>query len=176
MKSGTSLSSTSMSRITSDKGSNTHRGVSRGECSCKSWLFVEKIAHGPSSYPLAYSVLVLPFSVVRWTQYDHKRVSSAAAFFVMSMYNLSGAVNVLLLVIVRPYLLLLTRPECRVSVRAGQSGLETERIPGMPVSKDTKLDNPSAHSGMPLRPLTARVFVLEPRAPPSFDSQSCEAI
>jgi len=84
------------------------------------------------------------------------------------MYNLSGAVNVLLLVIVRPYLLLLTRPEFRASVRARP---ETEGIAG--TSKT--LENPSIHSGMPLRPLTARVFVLEPR-PPSFDSKSCEAI
>jgi hypothetical protein len=161
-----------MSRITSDKELNTHRGVPRGECSCKSWLFVENIAHSPSSYPLAYSVLVLPFSIVRWSAYDHKRVSSAASFFVMSMYNLSGAVNVLLLLIVRPYLLLLTRPECRVSVRAGLPGLETEGSPGM--SKDTKLENQSVHSEMPLSPLTGQVFVLAP-PPSSFDPQCCEA-
>jgi hypothetical protein len=162
-----------MGRKTSDKGRNTHRGVPRGEFSCKSYDFaLRNSLRDPSSYPLAYSVLVLPFSVVRWSEYDHKHVSSAASFFVMSMYNLSGAVNVLLLVIFRPYLLLLTRPEFRVSVRAGP---ETEGTAALAGTSKT-LENPSIHSGTPLRPLTARVFVLEPRPPPSFDSKSCEAM
>jgi len=86
------------------------------------------------------------------------------------MYNLSGAVNVLLLVIVRPWLLLLTRPERRVSVRSEQPGLETEGIPGTP--KDFKLlENPSVHSEMPLSPLKSRVFVLTPGSHSSLDSQ-----
>ena len=87
------------------------------------------------------------------------------------MYNLSGAVNVVLLVIFRPYLLLLTRPESRVSVRAG---LETEGIAVTGTSKT--LENPSIHSGMPLRPMMDRVFVLNPDPPPFFDSRACEAI
>jgi hypothetical protein len=138
-----------------------------------------KIAHSSFSYPLAYSALILPFSVVRWSEYSHKSVPSAAAFFVMSMYNLSGAVNVLLLLVVRPYLLLLTRPECRVtrSVRSGQIGLETEGIAES--SKDLKmLENPSVHSEMPLTPgtsLTGRVFVLAPASPSSLESQCPEA-
>jgi hypothetical protein len=136
---------------------------------------LQKFAHSPSSYPLAYSVLVLPFSVVRWSEYGHKRVPSAAAFFVMSMYNLSGAINVLLLVIVRPCLLLLTRPECRVSVRSGQLGLETEGIPGTP--KDfMMLENPSVQSEMPLSPMKGRVFVLTPGSPSSMDPQCREPI
>jgi hypothetical protein len=88
------------------------------------------------------------------------------------MYNLSGAVNVLLLVIVRPYLLLLTRPEFRVNARAAP---ETEGTAALAGTSKT-LESPSIHSGMPLRPLTARVFVLEPRPPPSFDSKSFEVI
>jgi hypothetical protein len=155
--------------MTSDKVLNTHRDVPRGQCSCKPQLFVAKIAYSPSSYPLAYSVLVLPFSVVRWSAYDHKRVPSAASFFAMSMYNLSGAVNVLLLVIVRPYLLLLTRPECRVS--AGQPGLKSEEIAGT----STMLENPSVHSEMPLPPLMGRVVVLAPESSSSLDSRCCEA-
>jgi len=93
----------------------------------------------------------------------------------MSMYNLSGAVNVLLLLVVRPYLLLLTRPECRVTrgVRS-QPGLETEGISG--ASKDFKmLENPSVHSEMPLTPMTGRVFLLAPGSPSSLDSQCREA-
>jgi len=94
------------------------------------------------------------------------------------MYSLSGAVNVLLLVVVRPYLLLLTRPECRVtkvSVRAGKPGLETEQIVGK--SKDAKrldLENPSVHSEVPLCPLTGRVVVFAPGSPASLDSQYYE--
>jgi hypothetical protein len=91
----------------------------------------------------------------------------------MSMYNLSGAVNVLLLVIVRPYLLLFTRPECRVSVRSGKPGLETEGIPG--TSKNfMMLENPSVQSEMPLSPMKGRLFVLTPASPSSLDPQCRE--
>jgi len=87
----------------------------------------------------------------------------------MSMYNLSGAVNVLLLVIVRPYLLLLTRPECRVS--AGKPGLESEGNAGT----STMLENPSFHSEVPLPPMMDRVIVLAPESSSSLDSRCCEA-
>ena len=92
------------------------------------------------------------------------------------MYNLSGAVNVLLLLVVRPYLLLLTRPECRVTrgVRSEPPGLESEGIAG--TSKEFKmLEDPSVHSEMPLSPMTGRVFVLAPGSPSSLDSQCREA-
>ena len=93
------------------------------------------------------------------------------------MYNLSGAVNVLLLVIVRPYLLLLTRPGCRVSVRSGQPGLESEGIAGTVTSKDFKsLENPSVPSEMPLSPLKGRVLVLAPGSHSSLDSQCREPV
>src|SRR6266850_1371092 len=140
-------------------------------------VFHLKFAHGPSSYPLAYSVIVLPLSVVRWLAYNHKRVPSAATFVVMSMYSLSGAINVLLLVIVRPYLLLLTRPARRVTkvnVRAGRPGLETEGIAGKSKDKMLDLENPSVHSEMPLSPLTGRVVVIAPGSPSSLDSQCRE--
>jgi hypothetical protein len=170
-RSGTSSSSTGMGRTTSEKGLNTHRGVPRGECSCKPYSLSLRKLLSPSSYPLAYSVLLLPLSIVRWSAFDHKHVSSTAMLSVMSIYSLSGAVNVFLLVIVRPYLLLLTRPGFRVSVRAGPETEGTEALAG--TSKT--LGNPSIHPGMP-RPLKARVLVLEPGPPPSFDSKSCEAI
>jgi hypothetical protein len=38
-------------------------------------------------------------------------VSSAASFFAVTVFNLSGAINVLLLLIVRPQLLLFPHPE-----------------------------------------------------------------
>ncbi|KAH8990251.1 hypothetical protein EDB92DRAFT_1763981, partial [Lactarius akahatsu] len=65
-----------------------------------------RAALGMLFYPLGYSLVVLPLSVVRWSHFNHKKVPSMATFFGVSMFNLSGAVNVLLFLIVRPRLLL----------------------------------------------------------------------
>jgi hypothetical protein len=62
-------------------------------------------------YPLAYSLEVLPISIARWSLNSHKNVASATIFFGETVYNLSGAINVLLFLIVRPQLLLFPRPE-----------------------------------------------------------------
>ncbi|KAN0133553.1 hypothetical protein V8E53_008721 [Lactarius tabidus] len=62
-------------------------------------------------YPLAYSLAVVPLSVSRWLLFSHKNVPSAAILFGGMMFNLSGAINVLLFLIVRPHLLLFTPPE-----------------------------------------------------------------
>jgi len=70
-----------------------------------------RAALGMLLYPLAYSFVVLPVSVARWSQFSGKNVPSAATFFGVSMHNLSGAVNVFLLLTVRPQLLLLIRPD-----------------------------------------------------------------
>jgi hypothetical protein len=65
----------------------------------------------PFRYPLAYSLVILPVSVARWLQYSHKDLPSAAMLFGQSMLNLSGAINVLLFLIIRPRLLLFASPE-----------------------------------------------------------------
>jgi len=97
--------------LTSTNGWNTHRGVRHWGCFCKpyplgcrprSWLY---------SYPLVYSLVVLPLSAARWSQFSGRHVPSAATFFGVSMFNLSGAINVFLLLTVRPELLLLIRPD-----------------------------------------------------------------
>jgi len=62
-------------------------------------------------YPVAYAFVVLPTSASRWSQFEHNNVPSAATFFGAALFNISGAINVLLLWVVRPNLLLLTRPE-----------------------------------------------------------------
>ncbi|KAF8502241.1 hypothetical protein F5888DRAFT_1578622, partial [Russula emetica] len=65
------------------------------------------------NYPLAYSLVVLPISISRWLEYkkyQSHNVSSAFTFFAISMFNLSGAINVLLFLIARPQLLLFPRP------------------------------------------------------------------
>ena len=65
-----------------------------------------------SRYPLAYSIVVLPISAARFSEFGHPhRVPSAATFFANSTFYLSGAINVLLFLIIRPELLLFPRPE-----------------------------------------------------------------
>ncbi|KAJ7745447.1 hypothetical protein DFH07DRAFT_748882 [Mycena maculata] len=56
------------------------------------------------AYPVCYSVLILPLSVVRWIGFTHSdaAIPSAAEFAVISVYGLSGAINVLLLLNTRP--------------------------------------------------------------------------
>ena len=53
--------------------------------------------------------MVLPLSIARWS--NREKVPSAATFFAVSMFNLSGAINVLLFLIVRPQLLLFSHPD-----------------------------------------------------------------
>ncbi|KAH8977960.1 hypothetical protein EDB92DRAFT_1805358 [Lactarius akahatsu] len=78
-----------------------------------------KFPHKISSYPLAYSVMVIPLSVSRWLLFNHKNVPSATTFFGIIMFHLSGATNVLLFLIVRPRLLLFTPPD-----ELGESSVE----------------------------------------------------
>ena len=64
-----------------------------------------------SRYPLAYSLVVLPVSIARWSVISHKKVTPAAILFGDTVYNLSGAINVLVFLIVRPKLLLFPSPD-----------------------------------------------------------------
>ncbi|KAI9442154.1 hypothetical protein H4582DRAFT_2072711 [Lactarius indigo] len=70
-----------------------------------------RFGESDGDYPLAYSLMVLPLTIARWSLFSHKKVSSAATFFGVSMFNLSGAINVLLFLTVRPQLLLFSPPE-----------------------------------------------------------------
>jgi hypothetical protein len=94
--------------------SNTQRGELRWECFCKQWHLFAKLAHKLFSYPLAFSLVILPLSAARWLLLSHKNLPSAAFFFGLSTYNLSGAVNVLLFFIIRPQLLLFSPPQVTV--------------------------------------------------------------
>ncbi|KAN0105262.1 hypothetical protein V8E52_011201 [Russula decolorans] len=62
-------------------------------------------------YPLAYSLVILPLTIARNVQFRLHNVPSAVTFSVVSFFNLSGAINVLLCLIVRPRLLLFPRPK-----------------------------------------------------------------
>jgi hypothetical protein len=57
-----------------------------------------------------YAITVLPTTTARWVQFNHN-VSSAAIFFCVFVFNLSGAFNVLLFLVIRPELLLFNDPE-----------------------------------------------------------------
>src|SRR6266404_1060848 len=90
----------------------THRGELRWECFCRFKFCVGNVTHRLRSYPLGYSLLVLPVSVVRWS--NQKKVSSAATLFGASLFSLSGVINVLIFLIARPQLLLFSEPEVEV--------------------------------------------------------------
>jgi hypothetical protein len=68
-------------------------------------------AFGLLAYPLVYSVIILPLTVIRWMTFSENEANptmpSAASFFATTLYALIGAFNVLLLLVTRPYLLLL---------------------------------------------------------------------
>ena len=77
--------------------------------------------------------MVLPLSITRWSLFNHKKVSSVATFFGVSVFNLSGAINVLLFLIFRPKLLLFSPPRevCEPGVGLGHPITSSEIIPDM---------------------------------------------
>ncbi|KAF8274438.1 hypothetical protein EI94DRAFT_1713421 [Lactarius quietus] len=77
-----------------------------------------RAALGMLWYPLAYSLTVLPLSIARWSLFNHKKVPLAATFLAEFVFRLSGAVNVLLFLTVRPQLLLFSPPEEFVELEA----------------------------------------------------------
>jgi hypothetical protein len=60
-------------------------------------------------YPIVYSLTVLPLSIVRWITFSKQAhsVPSVLTLLVVTIFGLSGAANVFLLVYARPGLLLL---------------------------------------------------------------------
>ncbi|KAF8583204.1 hypothetical protein K439DRAFT_76324 [Ramaria rubella] len=74
-------------------------------------------------YPFCYVVLVLPLSIGRWISFViqarqgldpndvTQTIPSAATLGVLSVFGLSGLINVMLLIMTRPGLLLLNEPE-----------------------------------------------------------------
>lgn len=63
-------------------------------------------------YPVVYSILILPLSIVRWIGFGQERgngvyhIGAGATFAVISIYGLSGLMNVILLLLTRPNSLL----------------------------------------------------------------------
>jgi len=58
------------------------------------------MTHNSCSYPLAYS-LVPPLSVARWSMHSDFNVLPATMFFGLTMFDLSGAINVFLFLIIQ---------------------------------------------------------------------------
>lgn len=69
------------------------------------------------SYPVAYSIVVLPISIIRWIEFVQEqnggadKVPSGWTFAAAFLHDMFGAVNVLLLLTTRPNLLLFEDPE-----------------------------------------------------------------
>jgi hypothetical protein len=72
------------------------------------------------SYPLAYSLVVLPLTIARWSHKYEKDIPPAALFFGQSTLNLSGAINVLLFIVIRPELLFFRNAELEAQTSSGQ--------------------------------------------------------
>jgi len=94
-----------------------------------------KSSLGMLFYPFAYSLVVLPFTVARWSLYDHKNTPSTALLFGLTVFNLSGAINVLLFLIIRPHLLLFAPPKQPIEPEIQLSRFDTMADPV--VSLDT---------------------------------------
>ena len=97
-------------------------------------LSVVNSVHKSPSYPVAYTITVLPITTAHWSLSNHKKVSSATIFFCSCVFGLSGATNVLLFLIIRPRLLLFTPPE---DYREPEATVEIIRQT-TEISKDTK--------------------------------------
>ena len=78
--------------------------------------------------------MVLPLTLARWLQFSHHHVPSVATFVATSIFHLSGAVNVLLLFIIRPGLLLFPR---RVQLDEPEIQLTAREDTGVAISSDT---------------------------------------
>lgn len=93
-----------------------------------SFLSLLRIFARSISYPIAYSIVILPVSVVRWISFSGGHPPDAATFASIFLHGMFGAVNVVLLLTTRPNLLLFGGP--RRSRFAGQNlrvGAGTDR-------------------------------------------------
>jgi len=62
-------------------------------------------------YPVAYTILVLPLSVVRWINFKTDSIPFGALFAVSTIFQLTGLVNVILFLGFRGSVTLLSNPE-----------------------------------------------------------------
>jgi len=82
------------------------------------------------AYPVAYTIVVLPVSIVRWATFTKHTVPDAATFFSIFLHDTFGAVNVILLLTTRQELLLFKDPrEARAQHHATEMGRAPEVSP-----------------------------------------------
>jgi hypothetical protein len=100
------------------------------------------------SYPLAYSLVVLPLTIARWSHEYQNDIPSAALFFGQFTLNLSGAINVLLFIIIRPQLLFFTPFRNPAELETQTSGQKMGPVNGILVqyepsseTKEAKVDD-----------------------------------
>jgi len=105
------------------------------------------------AYPLVYSVLVLPLSVVRWLRFIQERhggmdhVPPAATFAVVAVYGLSGAANVLLFSLTRPNLLLFKKDESSTTFEGQPPSLPTTMTLALIESRHSNVEDESSGVG-----------------------------
>ncbi|KAJ8520458.1 hypothetical protein ONZ45_g2702 [Pleurotus djamor] len=120
---------------------------------------VDSTARGRDSfamiaYPLVYSILVLPLSIVRWNAFSQEsrdagaETPSAATLSVISIYGFSGAFNVLLLFV--------TRPASRLFGRTQHEGLHTPKGSDGTLRDSEDLGRPHHSPTLPMNSLTGR--------------------
>ncbi|KAF8502233.1 hypothetical protein F5888DRAFT_1918945 [Russula emetica] len=121
-----------------------------------------RAALGMLLYPLAYSLVVLPIAITRRLLFSHHNVSSGAVFFGNAMFNLSGAIDVLLFLNVRPQLLLFPRPEklaepdMELALQGTRSATFSEHSPE-PTSRALLVDEGSRNSAAQPRVSSRRI-------------------
>ncbi|KAF8893529.1 hypothetical protein BD779DRAFT_1506741 [Infundibulicybe gibba] len=105
----------------------------------------------PYSYPVVYSILILPLSVVRWIGFVQERggkpsnIASSATITVIAIYGLSGLFNVILLLTTRPNSILFGR---RVEYYTGQApSLESAQAGGNARKAVSENSEEDAHHG-----------------------------
>ncbi|KZP09496.1 hypothetical protein FIBSPDRAFT_1051795 [Athelia psychrophila] len=95
-------------------------------------LPVSDLTLSSSSYPIVFTVLVLPLSIVRFKYFGKAAatVPPAATFVVQCLYSLSGALNVTLFLTTRSGLLL-PKPTPAISTALLHSGAESDAENGL---------------------------------------------
>ena len=136
---------------------------------------IANATHKFPSYPIAYAIIVLPVSIARWSSFKNQNVPSAATFFSVVVFNLSGAINVLLL-LVRPELLLFSPPPKASSESEGAefghpttgSAIVTDTAiydqspqpTGVALVEDEEWDPPVDGNNMALAPIESRTDII----------------
>ncbi len=76
------LGSSAGTPVTTPSGCGCPKASCVGNTFVTRGLSVANAAHKLLSYPLGYSLVVLPLTIARWSLFNHKSVSSAATFLV----------------------------------------------------------------------------------------------